>query len=114
MRSQVKTRQSWKDCRDLLTQYYVNDLETGAFEVDASEIVACARLEARQPDAILHCLDHGTQMGWLTDPEEEMIFVYLANCTIAIFDEPTQRLPVPDFASTVELTIGQIFSWLED
>jgi hypothetical protein len=27
------------------------DLETGAFEVDASEIVACDRLEARQPDA---------------------------------------------------------------
>jgi hypothetical protein len=27
------------------------DLETGAFEVDASEIAACDRLEARQPDA---------------------------------------------------------------
>jgi hypothetical protein len=27
------------------------DLETGAFEVDASEIAACDRLEARHPDA---------------------------------------------------------------
>jgi hypothetical protein len=27
------------------------DIETGAFEVDASEIVACARLEVRNPDA---------------------------------------------------------------
>jgi hypothetical protein len=27
------------------------DLETGAFEVDASEIAACDRLEAHQPDA---------------------------------------------------------------
>lgn len=27
------------------------DLETGAFEVDASEIAACNRLEARRPDA---------------------------------------------------------------
>jgi len=27
------------------------DLETGDFEVDASEIVACSRLEARHPDA---------------------------------------------------------------
>jgi hypothetical protein len=27
------------------------DLETGAFEVDASEIVACDRLEARHPEA---------------------------------------------------------------
>jgi hypothetical protein len=27
------------------------DLETGAFEVDSSEIAACDRLEARHPDA---------------------------------------------------------------
>ena len=27
------------------------DIETGAFEVDASEITACDRLEARYPDA---------------------------------------------------------------
>jgi hypothetical protein len=27
------------------------DLETGDFEVDANEIAACDRLEARQPDA---------------------------------------------------------------
>ena len=27
------------------------DIETGDFEVDASEIVACDRLEARRPDA---------------------------------------------------------------
>jgi hypothetical protein len=27
------------------------DLETGAFEIDASEIDACDRLEARHPDA---------------------------------------------------------------
>lgn len=27
------------------------DLETGAFEVDSSEIAACDRLEARSPDA---------------------------------------------------------------
>jgi hypothetical protein len=27
------------------------DIETGAFEVDTSEIVACTRLEAHHPDA---------------------------------------------------------------
>ncbi|WP_310485267.1 hypothetical protein [Chamaesiphon sp. VAR_48_metabat_403] len=30
---------------------YTNDIDTGAFEIDASEIVACARLEAHHPDA---------------------------------------------------------------
>jgi Uma2 family endonuclease len=78
------------------------------------EILSPNQSQAKVVRNILHCLDHGTQMGWLIDPEEEMIFVYLANRTIAIFDKPTQFLPVPDFAAGVELTIGQIFSWLED
>ena len=30
---------------------YANDIETGAFEIDASEITACDRLEARHPNA---------------------------------------------------------------
>ena len=30
---------------------FANDLQTGDFEVDASEIVACARLESHHPDA---------------------------------------------------------------
>jgi Uma2 family endonuclease len=78
------------------------------------EILSPDQSQTKVVRNILHCLDHGTQMGWLIDPEEEMIFVYCSNRTIAIFDEPTQRLPVPDFAAGVELTIGQLFSWLED
>lgn len=78
------------------------------------EIISPDQSQTKVIRNILHCLDHGTQMSWLIDPEEEMIFVYLANRTIAIFDQPTQRLPVPDCAAAVELTIGQIFSWLED
>lgn len=63
---------------------------------------------------ILHCLTYGTQMGWLIDPNEELIFVYRSDRTIAIFEQPQDRIPVPDFASSLEFTVGQIFSWLED
>jgi Uma2 family endonuclease len=77
------------------------------------EILSPDQSQTRVVRNILHCLDHGTQMGWLIDPEEEMIFVYFANRTIAVFDEITPRLPVPEFAAGVELTIEQIFSWLE-
>ncbi len=63
---------------------------------------------------ILHCLDHGTQMGWLIDPEEELIFVYRNDRTVTIFEAPETLIPVPDFASAVQLTVGQIFSWLAD
>ncbi|OLP18974.1 hypothetical protein BST81_06995 [Leptolyngbya sp. 'hensonii'] len=62
---------------------------------------------------ILHCLAHGTQMGWLVDPEEKLIFVYSADSHIAVFEAPEHRLPVPAFAEPFGLTIEQLFSWLE-
>jgi Uma2 family endonuclease len=63
---------------------------------------------------ILHCLDCGTEMGGLIDPDEESIFVYRNDRTIAVFEQPQDLIPVPDFASNLELTVAQIFSWLED
>ncbi|MBE9030127.1 Uma2 family endonuclease [filamentous cyanobacterium LEGE 11480] len=78
------------------------------------EILSPDQSQTKVVRNILHCLEHDTQMGWLIDPEEETIFVYFADRTIAVFDEPNQSLPVPDFAIGLELTIGQIFGWLED
>jgi Uma2 family endonuclease len=71
---------------------------------------------------ILHCLAHGSQMGWLIDPEEELVFVYFADRasadssvhTLAVFEAADDRIPVPGFAEPLRLTIGQLFSWLED
>ncbi len=37
------------------------DIETGAFEVDASEIAACDRLEAHHPDAQIWVLRIGSR-----------------------------------------------------
>lgn len=37
------------------------DIETGAFEVDASEIAACERLEARYPDAQIWIIRIGSR-----------------------------------------------------
>lgn len=63
---------------------------------------------------ILHCLAHGTQMGWLIDPEEELVFVYFADRTLAIFEAASDRLPVPPFAEAFNLTVGQMFDWLRE
>ncbi len=63
---------------------------------------------------ILHCLAHSTQMGWLIDPDEELVFVYFADHTLAVFQEPNDRVPVPAFAQSFSLTVGQLFSWLEE
>jgi hypothetical protein len=47
-------------------------------------------------------------MGWLIDPEEELVFVYFAERrsrraslrTLAVFEEESDRLPVPAFAES--------------
>ncbi|NEQ34004.1 MAG: Uma2 family endonuclease [Leptolyngbya sp. SIO4C5] len=62
---------------------------------------------------ILHCLEHGTQMGWLIDPDEELVFVYFSDRPIAVFENASDRLPVPTFAEPFTLTVGELFSWLE-
>jgi Uma2 family endonuclease len=78
------------------------------------EILSPDQSQTRVVRNILHCLAHGTQMGWLIDPEEELVFVYFADRPIAIFEEPDDRIPVPNFAESVVLTVGQLFGWLEE
>lgn len=63
---------------------------------------------------ILHSLSHGTQLGWLIDPDEELVFAYFPNQTIAMFETASDRLPVPAFAEALHLTVGQLFGWLAE
>ncbi len=51
-------------------------------------------------------------MGWLIDPDERAVFVYLPKQQIEVFDEPDALIPVPSFASEVQLTVGNLFAWL--
>jgi Uma2 family endonuclease len=62
---------------------------------------------------IRHCLDHGTQMGWLIDPDDQSVFVGQIGQQFAIIDEPDIPLPVPEFAAELKLTVGEIFGWLK-
>jgi Uma2 family endonuclease len=78
------------------------------------EILSPEQSQTKVVRNILHCLSHGTQMGWLIDPEEELVFVYLADRTISVFEEKNELLPVPGFAGSLQLTVDRLFSWLED
>ncbi|QJB44645.1 Uma2 family endonuclease [Dolichospermum flos-aquae] len=78
------------------------------------EILSPDQSQTKVVRNILHCLTHGTQMGWLIDPEEELVFVYFSNRTIEVFEVASDRLPVPHFAESFKLTIGQLFSWLSE
>jgi Uma2 family endonuclease len=60
---------------------------------------------------ILHCLRHGTQLGWLIDADERLILAFIPG------QEPVEltgkdSLPVPRFLS-LDLTVEQVFGWLK-
>ncbi|WP_414579689.1 Uma2 family endonuclease [Anabaena sp. CCY 9402-a] len=76
------------------------------------EILSPDQSQTKVTKNILHCLKHGTQMGWLIDPDEQTVFVYRPQQETEVFDEPDALIPVPSFASELQLTIQDLFSWL--
>jgi Uma2 family endonuclease len=59
---------------------------------------------------ILSCLRHGTELGWLIDPDERVILVFAAGqAPIELVGE--DLLPVPAFGD-LQLTVAQVFGWL--
>jgi Uma2 family endonuclease len=61
---------------------------------------------------INHCLAHGTQMGWLIDPEDRSVIISRIGQNADVIDELDAVLPVPEFARSMQLTVGKMFSWL--
>lgn len=79
----------------------------------AIEILSPGQSQTKVILNILHCLDHGTQMGWLIDPEEALIFAYSPNGTQGL-EGADAELPVPAFAEAVHLMLGHVFDWLKE
>lgn len=61
---------------------------------------------------LVHCLDHGTQMGWLIDPAESLILVFVPDASVKVIENSTAALPIPEFSKSVSLTLGEVFDWL--
>jgi len=76
------------------------------------EILSPDQNQTKVVKNILYCLRNDTQFGWLIDPEEETVFVYLPKQEIEVFDEAEINLPVPIFAQDFQLTLGALFNWL--
>ncbi|MEG3938805.1 Uma2 family endonuclease [Microcoleus sp. S36b_A3] len=76
------------------------------------EILSPDQSQTKVTKNILHCLRHGTQMGWLIDPSEQCVFVYLRDRPTAFYDEADVLLPVPEFAREFNLTVKGLFNWL--
>jgi Uma2 family endonuclease len=77
------------------------------------EILSPGQSPTKVINNILHCLDHGCEMGWMLNPEDKEITVFPAESRSRVFTiESTEILPVPGFAPTLTLTAAEIFGWL--
>lgn len=77
------------------------------------EILSPDQSVTRVTGNILHCLNSGSQLGWLIDPKEKLVLVYTPNQQPSFFEEMGDRLPVLEFAAALDLPLQQLFGWLQ-
>ena len=77
------------------------------------EILSPEQNQTKVTGNILHCLKHGSKLGWLIDPEQKSVLVYPAGKQPELFQEVGDVLPVPDLVSQLRLTVGDLFGWLK-
>ncbi len=76
------------------------------------EVLSPDQSQTKVTKNILYCLRYETYMGWLIDPAEQSVFVYLPDQVATFYDEPEAQLPVPEFAKDFNLTVQDLFNWL--
>ncbi|NMG59059.1 Uma2 family endonuclease [Geitlerinema sp. P-1104] len=79
----------------------------------AIEILSPEQSHTRVTKNLLHCLKHGTTMGWLIDPAEKTVFVYRPKQEIEVFEELEAVLPMPEWVEGVTVTVERLFRWLK-
>ncbi|MGK7894221.1 MAG: Uma2 family endonuclease [Xenococcus sp. (in: cyanobacteria)] len=60
---------------------------------------------------ILFCLEHGTELGWLIDPEDESVMIFKPNQLPEIKSDE-EFLPVLESLKDWQLSVTEMFSWL--
>ena len=79
----------------------------------AIEILSPEQSVTKVTGNILHCLNHGCQMGWLVDPDEQSILAFPPGQQPELLEAEQDILPVPSLAANLALTVGDMFSWLK-
>ncbi|MDJ0599099.1 MAG: Uma2 family endonuclease [Crocosphaera sp.] len=75
------------------------------------EILSSNQAVTRVMDNLLHCLKHGCQLGWMIDPDDASIVVFLPKKEPDIY-RSDRILPLIDNIN-INLTPNQVFSWLK-
>lgn len=75
-----------------------------------TEVLSPHHSQTKVMGNILHCIEHGSQLGWLVDPAERSVMIFQPDCLPQILSG-SSRLPVPENLN-LNLTPDQIFQWL--
>lgn len=75
------------------------------------EILSPDQSANRVTGNLLHCLKHGSQLGWLVDPDDRSILVFQPQKQPEIFYQ-RDRAPVLEEIN-FNLTVEDIFNWLK-
>ena len=75
------------------------------------EILSPEQNANRVIDNILHCLHHGSQLGWLVDPGDRSVLILAPQQTIRICRGTQQLQGLPAF--DLQLTAEEVFGWLK-
>jgi Uma2 family endonuclease len=76
------------------------------------EILSPDQRPTRVINNILFCLNHGTRLGWLIDPEEKTVIIFQPNQQPIAMEENSDILLVLDLLGDWQLTLGELFGWL--
>jgi len=74
------------------------------------EILSPDQSQTKVLGKLLHCSQHGTELGWLIDPEEESILVVFPEQRVQLLSGTAQLPTLSEIA--LQLTVEQVFSWL--
>jgi Uma2 family endonuclease len=77
------------------------------------EILSPDQSQTKVIQNILHCLEHGCQMGWLIDPDVKSVVAYPSAQQPIFLGNVGDILPSPAFLPTLQLTVGTLFGWLK-
>ena len=75
------------------------------------EILSPEQSPTRLINNILFCLNHGTELGWLIDPQERMIMTLKPGQQPEIKQEE-ENLPVLSLLGDWQLSVKEVFSYL--
>ncbi|MGB3199274.1 MAG: Uma2 family endonuclease [Nodosilinea sp.] len=74
------------------------------------EILSPEQSQSRVLSNLLHCAQHGTELGWLVDPDEATVLIIWPDQRVQ-FLEGDATLPVIE-GIELSLTVAQLFDWL--